>query len=301
MKLVFWICIFFSSAAFSENISDALTQENTINEPFVINEIDQRIKADTKNKASKFSMLAHKPTYLLPFNFNQEIQNNTILQELIDIDSAQQIEIKYQISLKTPLFHHIGDLPIAGYFAYTQVSFWQAYNTEYSSPFRETNYEPEMFLTWEANKELGANWYFKTATFGVTHQSNGRSEPISRSWNRINSNFTFSKDNVVIAFTPWYRIQSSESKDNNPDLLDYYGNGQITFAYKNAGRVFSITSRNNFESGFSRGSIQASLSFPLFEDVKGYVQVFTGYGNSLIEYNVYTNTIGIGVSINDFL
>jgi len=301
MRFTFIICILFSSSVFSDISTEVLTQENAVEEGFNISAIDQRLNAEARVQESKFSMIAHKPTYLLPFNFNQKIQSYNINENLIDIDSVQRTEIKYQISFKTPLFHHIGSLPISGYFAYTQVSFWQGYNTDNSSPFRETNYEPETFLAWESNKELGADWNFKATTFGFTHQSNGRSEPISRSWNRLNSNLIFSKENVVIVFNPWYRIEESSTEDDNPDLLDYYGHGEMTFVYKNANRVFSLTGRNNLESGFSKGSVRASLSFPLFENVKGYVQLFSGYGNSLIEYDVYTNTVGFGISITDFL
>ena len=49
-------------------------------------------------------------------------------------------------------------------------------------------------------------------------------------------------------------------------------------AYKWRGHVFSILSRNNLESGFSRGSVEGTWSFPRgnYKYVKGYVQGFTG-------------------------
>jgi phospholipase A1 len=303
MRCIFFLFLFFSFSSFSETIlneTDIKTQDDTSDS--TIDAVDLRLKEEARVESFKFSMIPHKPTYLLPFNFNDKINNYTMYEDVDGINSIQNIEIKYQISFKTPLFHHIDHLPISGYFAYTQTSFWQAYNTDQSSPFRETNYEPEMFLWWDLNKELWADVNFKAATFGFAHQSNGRSDPISRSWNRLETNFVFSKGHIAIAFTPWYRIDQKDAEsDDNPELLDYYGHGQITLVYSNADRVFSLISRNNLESGFSKGSIQASLSFPLFENVKGYVQLFSGYGNSLIEYDVYTNTIGFGISITDFL
>ena len=62
-------------------------------------------------------------------------------------------------------------------------------------------------------------------------------------------------------------------------------------------------SRNNLESGFSKGAVELSWSFPLwnYPYFKGYVQYFTGYGESLIDYNNYVNTIGVGVAISDWL
>lgn len=261
--------------------------------------IDQRQEDESTTEKLDFSILSHKPNYILPLYFNDKIQDYELYQDANGNSTSQRNEIKYQISIKVPVFHQIADLPISGYFAYTQVSFWQAYNTKESAPFRETNYEPEAFLVWDADQDIALGWHLKTASFGFTHQSNGRSEPTSRSWNRLNGSLVFNKDNLVININPWYRF--SESDDDNPDLLDYYGHGQVLVAYKNNEHVYSIVSRNNIESGFSQGSLKASWSFPLYGKIKGYVQVFSGYGNSLVEYNEYTNTVGLGISITDFL
>ena len=72
-------------------------------------------------------------------------------------------------------------------------------------------------------------------------------------------------------------------------------------AYKLNEHSFSLISRNNIESRFKKGSVEGSWSFPIHNRVKGYIKVFSGYGNSLIEYNQYTSTVGIGVSMIDWL
>ena len=77
--------------------------------------------------------------------------------------------------------------------AYTQLSFWQVYNTEFSSPFRETNYEPEILLNYRTDTDL---WGLRSRFIqvGLNHQSNGRGRPLSRSWNRFMANFGFERD-----------------------------------------------------------------------------------------------------------
>lgn len=295
MRLIFLLLILVNSTAFADTelIEPEVEQAGDA--------IEQRLKEESINELSKFTMIPHKQNYILPLNYNEKIKHYGLYQDDAGNNTADQKEIKYQISFKMPLFHHLDHLPISGYIAYTQTSFWQAYNSEYSAPFRETNYEPEAFLVWKLDKEFAGKWKLNAMTFGFTHQSNGRSEPISRSWNRLNGNILLSNQNFVIAINPWIRLSKVDSVDNNPDLLDYYGHGQVTFAYKHNNHVYSLTSRNNIESGFSKGSIEASWSFPLYKNIKGYVQVFSGYGNSMIEYDVYTNTIGIGFIVADLL
>lgn len=259
--------------------------------------LQTRLEYEEKYQNLPFLIIPHKPNYLLPFSYNDKIQQNKAYG---DDSNAQRLELEFQISFKIPLLVDIAESDISLYFAYSQVSFWQAYNVENSSPFRETNYEPELFALWDGGINLGAGWVFKAATLGLTHQSNGRSEPLSRSWNRLEGRLIAEHGNLVFAFNPWYRFKEDTDNDNNPDLLDYYGHGEIALAYKLNAHTFSVSSRNNIESRFSKGSVEASWSFPIYGKVRGYFKVFSGYGNSLIEYNQYTNTVGLGVSMADW-
>lgn len=260
--------------------------------------LEARLEYEDKAEHAAFGIIPHKPTYLLPFSYNDKIKQYDLYGEDAE---TQQLELEFQISFKMPLLVDIADSNISLFFAYSQVSFWQAYNFDNSSPFRETNYEPELFAQWDGDVDLGAGWKFKVATFGFTHQSNGRAEPLSRSWNRLESRLVAEQGNLVVAFNPWYRLEETDSKNNNPDLLDYFGHGQITAAYKLDEHTFSVSSRNNIESGFSKGSIEGTWSFPIHGKIRGYFKAFSGYGNSLIEYNYYTNTVGLGISMTDWL
>jgi len=104
------------------------------------------------------------------------------------------------------------------------------------------------------------------------------------------------------SFKPWFRISEDDS-DDNPDITDYLGHYEIRAAYKWKEYVFSAMSRNNLESGFENGAVKLGWTFPLwnYPYLKGYVQYFTGYGESLIDYDQYVNRIGIGISLTDWL
>ena len=138
---------------------------------------------------------------------------------------------------------------------------------------------------------------------GIVHQSNGQTGSYSRSWNRVYASFIFEKDNFAFVIKPWFRIHEDEENDDNPDIIDYLGHGNLRIAYKNDEHVFSFMSRNNLESGFKRGAIELGWSFPIFgyDFLKGYAQYFSGYGESLIDYNYYVNHISVGLLLTDFL
>jgi phospholipase A1 len=187
------------------------------------------------------------------------------------------------------------------YAGYTNRSFWQIYHEE-SSPFRETNHEPELWVQFHPGWEILG---FKNTwnSFGINHQSNGQGGVLSRSWNRVFAWLTLERGNFAMSFKPWLRISEKESNDDNPDITDYLGHYEFSATCSLGRNVLSLMSRNNLESGFEKGAVELSWSFPLWEwpYLRGYLQYFNGYGRSLIDYNEHSNTIGLGVSLTDWL
>lgn len=93
---------------------------------------------------------------------------------------------------------------------------------------------------------------------------------------------------------PWYRIREDWTSDNNPDITNYMGVGDIVATYAIGGHFFSLVLRSNLNFWNFHGAAQVDWSFPLYRQLKGYVQAFTGYGESLIDYNHYQTTVGAG-------
>ena len=265
--------------------------------------VDMRLKSDKKNILQPFTLMSHKPNYFLAAAYNSKGYNPDLFREQFGDPSLEfdNTEAQFQISIKVPLGIDLFD-KFDVYAAYTNRSFWQVYNSEISSPFRETNHEPEAWVQFTPGWEI-LGFRNSANAFGIVHQSNGRGGVLSRSWNRVYANFVFQRGNFALGFKPWIRISEDADVDDNPNITHYLGHYEIRAGYKWHQQLFSVMSRNNLESGFERGAVEFGWSFPLwtYPYMKGYIQYFRGYGESLIDYDQRVNRIGIGISLTDWL
>ena len=263
--------------------------------------LDQRWELSKNSKLGTWQLRSYQPMYMLPVMWTSD-KNTTPyspnpVNRVTDRQELNSTEAKFQVSLKTKAFEDVfgnnGDVWIG----YTQSSRWQVYNDDTSRPFRETNYEPEASLVFRTNYNLlGLNGRLLGLTFN--HQSNGRSDPFSRSWNRVILNVGFERDNFALILRPWYRLDEDAEDDNNPDITNYIGRGDLTAFYKWNEHNFSLMMRHSLKGGDNnRGALQFDWAFPLAGALRGHVQVFEGYGESLIDYNHKATYVGLGVSL----
>ncbi|GAA5075001.1 phospholipase A [Lysobacter panacisoli] len=263
--------------------------------------LDSRWELAKDSKLGIFNFRAYKPVYLLPAFWssnpnetpNSPNPNNTV-PEPIPVDA---LEAKFQLSFKTKAWENIfgdnGDL----WLAYTQSSRWQVYSPETSRPFRETNYEPEVMLTFRNNYHLGG-WNGRLAGIGINHQSNGRADPLSRSWNRVVGIIGLDRENWALTVRPWWRVPESDSDDNNADIEDYVGRADATLVWVHGDHQISVMGRHSLRGGDrSHGALQFDWGFPIHNSLRGHLQVFDGYGESLIDYNHRATYIGLGISL----
>lgn len=279
------ICYADNAKADKSNIASLIPMDKPV--------LEERAESQKAVANNPFAIVFYKPTYILPFYYTVSPYHSVYNGNTPDNQTVRSQEFKAQFSFMVPLWHDILGKDSVLNAAYTQQMYWQFYTK--SQYFRETNYQPELFLT----KKVMKNFWL---SLGAEHQSNGRGGDMERSWNRAYLNAAFSGNNFAINLRPWALIfQGSSSDLHNSDIARYMGHGEMIFTYKWHDIALSLTTRNNFESGFSRGANEIDCSFPLFSKVKGYVQFFSGYGQSLIEYNHYTNAFGIGIALSDWI
>lgn len=222
----------------------------------------------------------HKSTYFYPVTYSNDFQ-------------GEKTEMVFQLSAKWRVFG------TDAYVAYSQKSFWQWLNGAESSPFRETNYDPEVFYRWMPDKQAFNHW---GADVGFEHESNGRPFPQSRSWNRIYVAPFQAKGKHLAYLKFWYRIPEGEAStatnqnaDDNPDLIDYLGYGELNFSRQIGNdQLFSGMARWNPETGY--GAVSFTWSVPSEEGwVFWGLSAFHGYGESLIAYNEETTRLMGGI------
>jgi phospholipase A1 len=259
--------------------------------------LQDRLEKENHWQQEGLFVLPHRPNYFMPMSYNPHPNNAPFSPGA----SLQEIETKFQVSVKVPVADHLFKSNIQTVLAYTQVSFWQSYNKQKSSLFRETDYEPELFLQLNFDKSIGA-FTNRFNRLGYAHQSNGQSGANSRSWNRIYAEFVLDTQSSFISFKPWYRLAGPAEQDSNPDMWKYYGYGELRAAMKIFGRhEVSLLFRNNLRIPENKGAIELGWSFPLIRSTKGFVQYFNGYGESLLDYNVPVSRISVGLSFSDWL
>ncbi|MGB2741850.1 MAG: phospholipase A [Cognaticolwellia sp.] len=267
--------------------------------------ISKRITAEQQTAFDPYVITPHKMNYILPISISDGINRDAYDSFGDWSDNIVNSESKFQLSIKVPLNYNSMLVDGDGlYFGFTMQSWWQIYSENISKPFRETNYQPEFFylapLKWHP---AGGNTGFM---LGLEHQSNGRGELLSRSWNRLYFNLLYEKDNFALSFKPWWRLPEDKKEsidatdgDDNPDIADFMGHFELGMVYKWDEYELNFIGRENFAT--HHGGMELGLTFPLWGKLRGYLQYTNGYGESLIDYNYSQQRIGIGIALTNAL
>ena len=227
----------------------------------------------------------HEEMFILPYTWSDEY-------------NGSQTEVVFQLSAKHDLFG------TRLFLAYSQISYWQAYDEKNSSPFRDTNYNPEIFYRFKEST-LGSGFF--AADAGFEHESNGQRAPLSRSWNLLYLTPWFRTDAWLVHVKARYRIPEDEKEtpdsplgDDNPDITDYLGHSDITVA-----RLFGNGHQLRFLMrgylGTDKGLLVLTYSLPLPRtggESFACLRLSNGYGESLMDYNKSITRIGIGIMFN---
>lgn len=284
--------------------SDVDDQAIEVNSDDETGPLTERVREERETAFNPYVLTAHKHNFVLPVSYSSGINEEIYRQNDVPLrEGLQPAEVKFQISLKTRLNEADLMFPDDAFsLGITLKAWWQLYSSDLSSPFRETNYQPEAFylvpLKWGP---FGGN---TAIVAGFEHQSNGQVQGLSRSWNRLYTMLIYEKGGFVGSLRPWYRIPEKSKEtpdapegDDNPDIIDFMGYGELNVSWRNEKYEYAAMGRGNPETG--KGALKIGVTFPLFAKFRGFVQFFSGYGDSLIDYDHYQQRIGLGVALTN--
>ncbi len=259
-------------------------------------ELDERAKQGT------FLFRPHRPTYVLFGRYSTDPNDrpSSPTRGVAPYVKYDRLEAKFQLSFKLKLAQGIIARRVDLWFAYTQQSNWQVYNGAISRPFRETDHEPELMTVVPLRCGVGP-LALRFLNLGFVHQSNGQSNPLSRSWNRAYLQAGLERGKFALLARSWYRFPEPRDKDDNDDIENYVGRGDLLVVQEWRGHSLSLLARNSLTTRNNRGSLQVDWRFPVYSRLRGYLQGFTGYGESLIDYNRRQTTVGLGITLTDWM
>ena len=195
------------------------------------------------------------------------------------------------------------------WFGYSQQSNWQLFSGDLSRPFRTTDHEAELIYIAPTDVPLPAGWRLRYSGISVNHQSNGQPLPLSRSWNRTILMAGMEKDQKFnVMGKLWYRMPEETQDDDNPDISDLIGRAELAGLWHvNAENTVGLTLRHSLRSD-SNGSFRLEWLRKLGESVatgshsglRFHTQLFSGYGDSLIDYYRRRTLLSVGLSLVDW-
>lgn len=211
------------------------------------------------------------------------------LNKLVDRKSADAF---FQISIRHRVTRSVLPFNSFLYITYSQKSFWDIYDQ--SSPFRDINYNPGLGV----GRYIINNNKLKGAVMvSIEHESNGKADPDSRSWNFINLSgkyfYNMRTSLKAQVFLPYV------DGGNNKNLLKYKGYGILS--------INAIDKKNLWWLGIDimprkkivNPNLHASLSYKVSKNSNQYLTLdyYAGYAEGLLNYTRYTNQIRIGFTI----
>lgn len=261
--------------------------------------LDARRQHERLTETNPFVITPHRINYAIASWYSTPINQQPFENESNKPLHFQNGEVQFQLSFKFPLLQNISiaDETLDLYAAYTNRSFWQFFDDKDSIPFRETNHEPEVWT--EIHTDLNFFHYnLHKVLLGVNHQSNGQSGSLSRGWNRFFIQGLLQYKNSYLSLKTWQRFNEADAFDNSFDYTKYLGDFEIEVASRWYQHSFALQLRNQFHWN-QYGSIQADYTYPITKRIKGYIQWFHGYGDSLIDMEHQHNKMSLGIVLAD--
>ena len=206
--------------------------------------------------------------------------------------SQYSADAKFQVSLALRLWNIKGDWDI--FATYSQRSIWDIYQK--SSPFRETLYNPGVWVAWQTNDKV-------RLLLGFEHESNGLGLDggNSRSFNYLTAACLYEPfEQWRFGARAWYGYFFHD-EEINQKYFRYRGVMQLWGTFHTRNERLQVTALVNPTVTFAKYNVQLEASWRMAK--RGdwlpslFVQYCYGYGETMIDYYHRSSKIRIGIAI----
>lgn len=244
-----------------------------------------------KDTKSYMALYPHKAVYIMPYYYSFSTPDVGKLR------AETKFQFSFKLLIDREFFSPYGRL----YFGYTQTSWFQNYNAEDSRPFRDVDYQPEVFYSYERGvRFLGGE--LKSISFGLVHTSNGERELRSRTQNRllldVKWEHTLGRGVMGVQMGAWVYIGTHLPGfiHDNRDLSKFRGYNDLRLYYKDDRHLVEAYMRPGISLAYYP-FFELGYTLRITRNMGLYMQYVNGYGDNMYEYNLKSQRLGIGFSL----
>jgi phospholipase A1 len=229
----------------------------------------------------------------------------------VEARGADPARVKFQFSFRFEVASWNDIHNIAINIAFTQRSFWDLFDWEHSAPFIETDYRPELFVSWRPRRLER----FREVQLGVMHESNGLGEVgvvdqtmDSRSWNSVFVEGRWGISRSTSAGEPWVYVTPGlrlwkSFAVSSPELRDaigwFYGFLDVDLRIPSWPKISRVSARLKVH----RHAVEVDAYYPVFAltfpgKVRTwfFAQLFSGQGERLITFDENATHVYAGLA-----
>lgn len=237
----------------------------------------------------------------------EKLKNLSAYRPMYALYGAEPSNAKLQLSFKYQFFDEGGAGErgrwLSGlHFGFTQTLFWDL--SQKSIPFRDIVFSPELMYLLQTRRTPSPDRPAFGLQFGVRHESNGKAGLDSRSLNTV-----YAEPAIVFMLGNEWQLKAAPrvwaywgGQDGNEAIERFRGYSSLSVVL---GQDDGPRVSGDFRGfvGTGRGSSEFNVSYPLNHHIIDslnlylHAQLFTGYGESLLDFDQRKTALRAGFSI----
>lgn len=289
-KVLFFVLLLLPTISFVVAQDEPIVQDEPINRRDSIREnIRERYEAmKPRYNADSVRRVIESGPYFTLYKDNYFIGGVPIGDKI----KASTSNVKFQLSISQKLTRSRFPFDTYLFIQFTQKTIWNVFQE--SLPMLDLNFNPGIGI---GHLIIRKNEYVGRSYLMIEHESNGKDEEKSRSWNKVTFGATYHLTrNFEVQGKIWIPIVDGK---NNKDILKYNGLAQSAICYQTDNQRLKACLITTYRKKWWGMNTQWEFSYKFNDKENQYIflQYYNGYGEYLLDYNKFQSMLRIGFVI----